>query len=113
MDIFFIMPKTNSFIWPDFVAGISTLILVPVLVFTIVSIVTFIQLVITNPRIGNFVFSGFFFLLLLGSNLPAILGLPYSYFALIYLGFIVICGAVSWVLSHSLTKEKVLLSSKV
>ena len=113
MDIFFIMPKTNSFIFPDLIAGISTIILVPALVFVIVSIVTYIQLVITNPRIGNFVFSGFFFLLLIGSNIPAMLGLPVSYFALVYLGFIVICGAVAYFLSKTLTKERVLLSSKI
>ena len=113
MDIGFIMPKTGSFVIPDAVAIVSTLLIIPVLIFIIVSIVTYIQLVITNPRIGNFVFSGFFFLLLFGSNIPSALGLPFSYFALIYLGFIVICGGISYFLSRLLTKERVLLSSKV
>jgi ABC-2 type transport system permease protein len=113
MDIGFITPKTGSFVVPDVVAIISTLVIIPVLVFIIVSIVTYIQLTITNPRIGNFVFSGFFFLLLFGSNIPSAMGLPFSSFALIYLGFIIICGSVAYILSLHLTKEKVLLSSKI
>ena len=47
---------------------VSTFIIVPILVFAIVAIVTYIQLVVTNPRIGNFVFSGIFILLLFGIN---------------------------------------------
>jgi hypothetical protein len=32
---------------------------------------------------------------------------------LVYLGFAVLCAAISYVLSRSLSKEKVLLSSKM
>ena len=113
MDIWFVMPKTGTFIFPGIWAIISALIIVPVLLFTIVSIVTYIQLVITNPRIGNFVFSGIFFLLLFGLNALGGLGLSFNYLALIYLGVIALCAAISYFLSLSLTKEKVLLSSKV
>jgi len=84
--------------------------LVPALLFAIVSIVTYIQLVVTNPRIGNFVFSGIFFLLLIGVNTLSGVGLS---FALIYLGVIIVCTVISYFLSFSLTKERVLLSSKV
>ena len=113
MDIWFVMPKTGIFIFPGVWAIISSLIIVPVLLFTIVSIVTYIQLVITNPRIGNFVFSGIFFLLLFGVNALGGLGLSLNYLALVYLGMIVLFSAISYFLSLSLTKERVLLSSKV
>jgi len=69
--------------------------------------------VITNPRIGNFVFSGIFFLLLFGMNALGGLGISLNYLPLIYLGVIVLCAVIAWILSRSLTKEKVLLSSKV
>jgi hypothetical protein len=85
---------------------------VPVLLFSIVSIVTYIQLVISNPRIGNFVFSGIFFLLLFGLNALGGLGLSTSYLALVYVGVIALCAITSYFLSFSLTKERVLLSSK-
>ncbi len=112
MDIWFVMPKAGTFIFPGIWAIVSALIIVPILLFTIVSIVTYIQLVITNPRIGNFVFSGIFFLLLFGLNALGGLGVSTSYLALIYLGVIALCAAISYFLSFSLTKERVLLSNK-
>jgi hypothetical protein len=36
-----------------------------------------------------------------------------NYLALVYLGVIVICSVIAYILSFSLTKERVLLSSKV
>jgi ABC-2 type transport system permease protein len=113
MDIWFIMPKTGVFIVPGIWSIVNTLIIVPLLLFVIVAIVTYIQLVITNPRIGNFVFSGIFFLLLFGMNALGGLGISLNYLPLIYLGVIVLCAVIAWILSRSLTKEKVLLSSKV
>ena len=110
MDFWFVMPKTGIFIIPNIWAIVSAVLLVPALLFAIVSIVTYIQLVVTNPRIGNFVFSGIFFLLLIGVNTLSGVGLS---FALIYLGVIIVCTVISYFLSFSLTKERVLLSSKV
>ena len=110
MSIWFVTPKTGIFIIPNIWAIVSAVLFVPALLFAIVSIVTYIQLVVTNPRIGNFVFSGIFFLLLIGVNTLSSVGLS---FALIYLGVIIICTAISYFLSRSLTKERVLLSSKV
>jgi ABC-2 type transport system permease protein len=110
MNIWFVIPKTGIFIFPDVLAIVSTFILVPVLLFSIVTIVTYIQLVITNPRIGNFVFSGIFFLLLFGVNLLNSMGFS---FAFVYLAVIFLCSLISYILSLSLTKERVLLSNKV
>jgi ABC-type Na+ efflux pump permease subunit len=112
MDIWFVMPKAGVLVFPGIWAIVSTFIIVPVLLFSIVSIVTYIQLVISNPRIGNFVFSGIFFLLLFGLNALGGLGLSTSYLALVYVGVIALCAIISYFLSFSLTKERVLLSSK-
>lgn len=109
----FVMPNTHSFIFPGALAVISGIIIVPILVFSIVTIVINIQLVISNPRIANFVFTGIFVLLVLGVNALGGLGISVSFLPLIYLGVIVLCAGVSFVLSRSLTKEKVLLSSKI
>jgi ABC-2 type transport system permease protein len=113
INIGFVVPKAGSFIFPDILAIISAIIIVPVLLFTIVTIVIYIQLIISNPRIANFVFTGIFLLLLFGMNAMGGLGISISYFALAYLGAIILFAGVSFILSRSLTKEKVLLSSKM
>ena len=107
-----VMPKAHAFVVPDALSIVTALIIVPVLIFGIVSVVTNIQLVIANPRIANLAFTGIFILLVLGFNLLGRLGATISYFSLIYLGVLVLCGIISFVLSGTLTKEKVLLSSK-
>ena len=113
LNIGFVVPHTHTFIFPDIWAVISAIIVVPVLIFAIVTIVTDIQLIIANPRIANFVFTGIFILVVLGINTLGGLGVSISFFPLVYLGVIVLCGVVSYILSRSLTKEKVLLSSKM
>ena len=113
LNIGFVVPNTHSFIFPDILAVLSAIIIVPLLIFSIVTIVTDIQLIIANPRIANFVFTGIFVLLVLGVNALGGLGVSTSFFPLVYLGVIVLCTVVSYILSRSLTKEKVLLSSKI
>ena len=112
MNFAFVIPKTHTFIFPDAMALVSAIIIIPVLVFAIVTIVIHIQLVISNPRIGNFVFTGIFVLLILSIDTAPALGITFNYFPLIYLGAAAVCGLVSLFLSRYLTKEKVLLSSK-
>jgi ABC-2 type transport system permease protein len=113
LDIGFVMPKTGSFISPGIVPIVSALIIIPLLLFTIVAIVTYIQLTITNPRIGNFVFSGVFIILLIVGESLLGMGLSTNFLALIYLIMILVCTGIVYLLSFSLTKERVLLSSKV
>jgi ABC-2 type transport system permease protein len=113
LDIGFVMPKTGSFISPGIVPIVSALIIIPILLFTIVAIVTYIQLTITNPRIGNFVFSGVFIILLIVGETLLGMGLSTNFLALIYLILILVCTGIVYLLSFSLTKERVLLSSKV
>jgi ABC-2 type transport system permease protein len=106
-----VMPNTGGFIFPDTLAIVSAIIIIPILIFTIVSIVTCIQMVISNPRIANLVFTGLFLVLLFGANALGGFGLSIN-FAVIYAGVIALCIIISWVLSRSLTKERVILSSK-
>jgi ABC-type Na+ efflux pump permease subunit len=113
MNLGFVIPKTHNFISPDVIAIVSAIIVVPILIFSIVAVVTNVQLIISNPRIANFVFTGIFILLIFGINALGGLGVSISFFPLIYLGVIIICGLASFILSRSLTKEKVLLSSKI
>jgi ABC-2 type transport system permease protein len=111
LNIMKVIPETGSFLFPGPLAIISALILVPLLIFTIVSLVIYLQLTIANPRFANFIFLGIFFLLFFGINALAGFGITTNY-ALIYLGVAVLCGIVSLLLSPTLTKERVLLSSK-
>ena len=113
MAIGFVMPHTHRLVFPGIVSIISALIIVPVLLFVIVAIVTYIQLTITNPRIGNFVFSGVFIIMLIGGEALLGMGVSTNYLALVYIGVIAICAMIAYFLSFSLTKERVLLSSKV
>ena len=107
-----VVPKTGVFIFPEALAIATALVIVPVLVFAIVSLVIYLQLTITNPRVANFVFTGMFLVLFFGANILAGMGLAVNYFAYIYLAVAALCGGVSYLLSRSLTKERVLLSSK-
>jgi hypothetical protein len=113
LDIGFVMPNTHSFIYPGIIPVISALIIMPALLFVIVAIVTYIQLTITNPRIGNFVFSGVFILLMIGGETLLAENYSTNFLALVYLGVIAICAMIAYFLSFSLTKERVLLSSKI
>jgi ABC-type transport system involved in multi-copper enzyme maturation permease subunit len=108
-----VMPKTHVFIFPDVLPVVSALFVLPVLIFSIVTVVVHIQLIITNPRIANLAFTGIFILLVYAINVLGSLGLSISFFPLIYLAVIILCSLASFILSLSLTKEKVLLSSKM
>jgi ABC-type Na+ efflux pump permease subunit len=108
----FVMPLTHVFIFPEALSIFSAIVIVPVLVFSIVSIVTAVQLTISNPRIANIVFTLTFVFLLLAINLIGALGISNSYFPLVYLGLIILCCVGAFALSRSLKKEKVILSSK-
>jgi ABC-2 type transport system permease protein len=111
MNFGLIIPHTGSFIVPDAFTIVSALIIVPILIFAIVTIVIYVQLVVSNPRIANLVFTGIFLILLFGVNALGGLGIGVN-FGEIYLGTIALCAIISLILSRFLTKEKVLLSNK-
>ena len=105
------VPRTGVFVVPDPFSIVTAFIIVPALIFAIVAVVIYVQLVISNPRIANLVFTGIFLLLLFGVNILSGLGIAVNV-GLIYLGVMVVCGLLATWLSRSLTKEKVVLSSK-
>jgi ABC-2 type transport system permease protein len=111
LNIIRVEPQTGSFLFPGALALVSAFILVPLLIFAIVSLVLYLQLTISNPRFANFIFLGIFFLLFFGINALAGFGIGANY-SLIYLSIAVLCGLISFLLSRTLTKERVLLSSK-
>jgi ABC-2 type transport system permease protein len=113
MNFGFVVPKTNSFIFPNAMAVVSAFVIVPMLLFSIVAIVVYVQLTIANPRLASFIFTGIFIGLVLRINALGAQGSSASIFPLIYLGIIGLCAGISAILSRHLTKEKVLLSSKV
>jgi ABC-2 type transport system permease protein len=106
-----VVPQTGGFIFPEPLAIVTALIIVPLLVLSVVFIVIYMQLIIANPRIANLAFTVIFLVLFFGANILTSLGINVN-FSYIYLAIAVICGGASYLLSHSLTKERVLLSSK-
>jgi ABC-type Na+ efflux pump permease subunit len=111
ISLILVVPRTGVLIIPNFMAIISALVLVPLLIFAVAALVIYIQLIIANPRLANFVFIGAFLLFFFGANFLNRGGLTVN-FSLIYLGLIIFCAAVAGLLSRTLTKERVLLSSK-
>lgn len=109
----FVIPNTHAFIFPDLLAILSAVIIIPLLIFAVVSIVIFIQLVISNPRIANFIFTAIFILLVVGVQTIGGLGVSFAFFTVVYIAIVLLCVLIDFILSRSLTKERVLLSSKM
>jgi ABC-type Na+ efflux pump permease subunit len=106
-----VVPQFGFFIFPDWLSIVSSVIMVPILVFIVVLLVIYLQMTISNPRMGNFAFIIIFFALFFSMNALTSSGLQPNY-GLFYLIAIVVCGVAAFLVSRSFTKEKVLLSSK-
>jgi ABC-2 type transport system permease protein len=111
-----VAPRVHQFIAPPPLAIVSGLIVVPLLVLAVISLVTHLQLVISNARVANFIFVAVF-LVVLGVLLVSIYSLPggglnQRYFLPIFLGLAIVVAAISRGLASRLTKERVVLSSK-
>jgi hypothetical protein len=111
MNFILVMPQTHSFVFPGWSILLTDLVIVPILIYFIVALVIYFQLVIYNPRVANLVFTGLFLLLFFSSNIITQKAITIDY-NLIYLGLIVLCGGLTYIFSFFLTKEKVILSSK-
>jgi ABC-2 type transport system permease protein len=109
LNIVVIIPKTDGFLLPDILPTITGLLIIPAVTFGLVMIVSVLQLIMSNPRIGNFAFIGFF----LGFYMLTITGVSSSWdFSLIYLAVIAVLIIVNVLLSRLFTKDRVVLSSK-
>jgi len=111
-----VYPRVHVAIAPSGLAFLSAVVLVPLTLFTISLLVSYIQLVTTNPRMGNLVY-GLLLLavwagLFVGSYYLPLIGLSLSYYPLIFVAMIAIFGVGAYVCSRLLRKERVVLSSK-
>jgi len=111
-----VYPQIHVAVAPSGLAFLSGLILVPIVVFLVSLAVSYIQLVATNPRMGNLVYGLLLVLvwgvLFLASYYLPLAGVSIDYYPLIFLGLILLLGALAYGLSRRLSKEKVVLSSK-
>jgi ABC-2 type transport system permease protein len=111
-----VAPRVHQVIAPPALAIVSGLIVVPILVLSLIVLITYMQLLVSNPRVSNIVFVGVF-LLVLGVLLVAVYSLPGGglnprYYVPIFLGLAAVVGLASYALSPRLTKERVVRSTK-
>jgi ABC-2 type transport system permease protein len=109
LEEFIVVPATGAFVIPEILPILTGTVIVPALVFLIVSLITLLQLVMENPRIPIIIFTGIFMAIYFATitNYVAWLGL-----STIYLIAIAVLLTVSFVSQRFLTKERVVLSSK-
>lgn len=111
-----VYPRIHTAIAPNWPAFLSGLILVPLTVFMVSLLVSYIQLVATNPRMGNLVYGllllAVWGILFFASYYLPLLGVSVDYYPLIFVGVILFLFGGAYALSRRLTKEKVVLSSK-
>ena len=109
MNLAIAVPNVGSFILPSALSLVTGLVIIPIMAFVVTSLVSFLQLIMTNPRLANFAFIGIFFAIYFST----ITELTASWdFSLIYLVATVFLAVVTIFLTRFLTKEKVILSSK-
>jgi ABC-2 type transport system permease protein len=111
-----VAPKIHQVIGPSPLAIVSGLVVVPVLTFVLLALMTYLQLVISNPRVSVLAFVALFILvlgvLIFAVNYFPTRGINLSYIVVIYLGLIAVVSATTRRLARSLTPEKVVLSTK-
>lgn len=109
MNLVIVVPTVGGFIMPDVLPLVTGLVVVPVVAFLVVSLVSFLQLIMTNPTIPNFAFIGIF----MGIYLAIITEWAASWdFSSIYLMAMAFLIPVTLFLDRFLTKERIILSSK-
>lgn len=109
LNLMFVAPAIGSFIMPSALSLLAGLIIVPLMAFLVVSLVGFIQLILTDPRIANFVFIVAFLAVYISTFTDL---LPSGNLTVAYLIAIAFLAALTLSLSRFLTTERVVLSSK-
>jgi len=111
-----VYPKIHVAIAPGGLAFLSGLVLAPITVFLVSLVVSYIQLIATNPRMGNVVYGLLLLvvwgILFLASYYLPLVGVSIDYYPLIFVGLILLLSGAAYLCSRALTKEKVVLSSK-
>ena len=100
----------GCYIFPTALSLVTGMVIVPLLVFAIILIVSFIQLTIANPMTGRLVFISIFMMTFLSTTLFDF-GTTRD-FALIYLIAAVLLASSIRFIKRFLTEERVVLSSK-
>jgi ABC-2 type transport system permease protein len=100
----------TGFIMPSPLSLVTGIVVVPILTLTVVSIVTCLQLIITNPRLASLIFTVLFLAVFLSTAVTST-GLRLD-LSLIYLLLAVVFFAVNVFVARYLTKERIILSSK-
>jgi ABC-type Na+ efflux pump permease subunit len=111
-----VYPHIHMAIAPSPLAFLTGIVLVPLSVFLVSLVVSYVQLVATNPRMGNLVY-GLMLLVVWGVLFMAsyylpLVGISVSYYPLIFICLILFLASGALLCARALTKEKVVLSSK-
>jgi ABC-2 type transport system permease protein len=111
-----VWPRLHILVAPGGLAFLSGVVLVPLLIFGVTLLASYVQLVVTNVRIANVIYVVLLLviwgaLFVVSYYLPQ-RGVSINYYPLIYLGLILLLGVAAVAASHRLTKERVVLSSK-
>jgi len=109
MNLAIAVPNVGSFIIPSVLSLVTGLVIIPAMAFVVVSLVSFLQLIMSNQRLANLAFIGIFFAVYFFSVTR--LGSSWD-FSLIYSIATVFLATITLFLTRFLTKERVILSSK-
>lgn len=105
-----VVPRVGAFVFPGIVPLLVCLIAVPLVAFTVVCIVSILQLTMTSPRLANGVFMVVFFAFYFTTISGVSANWDFSFIYLVILaGLVLIALLLTRLL---LIKEKVVLSSK-
>ncbi len=107
-----VAPRTGSLIAPGFLPVLTAIIMGPVVVIGVTLTITFIQLIIENPRTALMLYSLAVVGLYIAITYFTLSLKNINFIGLIYLGLIVILATVVLLGRRMLTVEKVVLSSK-
>jgi ABC-2 type transport system permease protein len=112
MNVLFILPKLHVWIYPAIGLTMASVIGIPLIVLFLSAILYLLQLIITNARVINIIFTIFLIVtlnsLLLGPKLSS------SSWAIFFIcdGIALVLAFINLFMSRLLTKERVILSSK-
>ena len=109
MNLAVVVPTVGSFIMPNALSIMTGLVIIPLLTFLVVSLVSFLQLIMADPRIANFVFIGAFLIVYISTITELF---PSQKLVFGYVIAIGILAALTAFLARFLTRERVILSSK-
>jgi len=110
MNIMITIPAIGSPVFPGPLALLTALVIMPVMVFVVVCLVSFLQMVIANARLANLAFIVIFVAVYIVSLSLSSTG-DFDFSLIFGIATVVLAGA-TYLVSGMLTKDRVTLSSK-